>query len=445
MQITEKATQGLKREFNVVIAASIIEQRMTTRLSEVGLQVNLPGFRPGKAPMNLLRKRFGQSVMGEILDQTINESTQSVIAEKALKPAMQPKVELVKFAEGKDLEFDVKVEVLPEINAQDFSKVELEKWVAKVEDADFDKAIQELLANNRKTQIVQENRKAKKGDVVVIDYVGKLNGEVFDGGTGFDSYLELGSGQFIPGFEDQLIGVKAGDNAVLNINFPADYGTKNLAGQAAIFNVSVKELRTSESPALDDDFAKRLGEDSVEKVKARTREAMQSSYDRLIRLRLKRTLLDKLAELDTFAVPEGMVDAEFKAIWSQIEQAKTSGQLDPEDTNKTDEDLRKEYRAIAERRVRLGLLLSDIGQKNNIAVSPEELGKALAEQASRYPGQEQAVVNYYKNSPEALESLRAPAFEDKVVDFILGQVKISEKAVTIEELQKDPETPMALA
>ncbi len=445
MQITEKTAQGLMREFNVVIAASIIEQKMTTRLSEVGQQVSLPGFRPGKAPMNLLRKRFGQSVMGEVLDQTISESAQSVISEKALKPALQPKIELVNFAEGKDLEFAVKVEVLPEIAAPDFAKIALEKWTATVTDAEFDKALQQMLESNRTTKIIEEDRKAKKGDVLVIDYVGKLNGEIFEGGTGFDTYLELGSGQFIPGFEDQLIGVKVGDNAILNITFPADYGSKNLAGQAATFNVSVKQLREIEAATLDDAFAKRVGEESLATLKTKTREIMQSSYERLSRLRLKRNLLDKLSELNTFAVPVGMVDSEFNAIWGQIEQAKSSGQLDPEDSKKSDDELRKEYHAIAERRVRLGLLLSDIGQKNNIAVTPEELGKAVGAQASRYAGQEQAVVNYYKNTPEALESLRAPVFEDKVVDFVLSKITTTSKAVSIDELQKDPETPVSLA
>jgi trigger factor len=445
MQITEKTTQGLKREYNVVIAASIIEQRMTTRLSEVGQQVSLPGFRPGKAPMNLLRKRFGQSVMGEVLDQTINESAQSVISQKSLKPALQPKVELVNFAEGKDLEFAVKVELLPEITAPNFGTITLEKWVATLSDADFDKAIQQLLTNNRTTKAIDEDRKAKNGDVLLIDFVGKLNGATFDGGTGFDTQLELGSGQFIPGFEEQLLGVKAGDNAVLNVTFPTEYGAKDLAGKAVTFDVKVKEIRAFITPELDEEFAKRMGEESVDKLKAKTRDIMQASYDRLSRLRLKRNLLDKLAELDAFAVPDGMVDAEFDAIWRQIEQAKAAGQLDPEDVKKSEEELRKEYRAIAERRVRLGLLLSDVGQKNTISVTPEELGKAVAAQAERFPGQEQAVVNYYKNTPEALESLRAPAFEDKVVDFILGQVKITEKTVSIEDLQKDPETPVALA
>jgi trigger factor len=445
MQITEKTTEGLKREYNVVIAAAAIEQRMTTRLTEVGQQVNLPGFRPGKAPMNLLRKRFGQSVMGEVLDQTINESAQSVLTEKASKPALQPKIELINFAEGKDLEFAVKVEVLPDITPPDFGQVALEKWVAKVEDAEFDKALQQLLDSNRSTKVITEDRKAVKGDVVVIDYVGKLDGEVFEGGTAFDAYLELGSGQFIPGFEDQLIGVKSGDSAVLNITFPTDYGAKNLAGKAVVFNVNVKEIREAVAATLDDEFAKRMGEENAEKLKSRTRDVMQGSYDRLSRLRLKRNLLDKLSELGAFPVPEGMVDAEFNAIWAQIEQAKSSGQLDPEDANKSDDELRTEYRKIAERRVRLGLLLSDVGQKNNIAVTPEELGQAVAAQASRFPGQEQAVVNYYKSTPEALEQLRAPAFEDKVVDFILARAKITEKAVTIDELQKDPETPVALA
>ena len=445
MQIKEKTSQGLKREYNVVIAAAIIEERMTTRLTEVGQQVSLPGFRPGKAPLNLLRKRFGQSVMGEVLDKTINDTAQSVIAEKALKPALQPKIELVNFAEGKDLEFDVKLEVLPEIAPPDFKSIELEKWTATVSEPDFEKALKELIDNNRDTKVIAENRKAKKGDILVIDYVGKMNDEIFEGGTGFDAYVELGAGRFIPGFEDQLIGVIAGDTAVLNVTFPADYGAEKLAGKPAVFDVTIKELREFVTPVLDDEFAKRMGEASIDALKSKTREIMQKSYDRLSRLRLKRNLLDKLASIQSFEVPEGMVDAEFNAIWKQIEQAKAAGQLDPEDSKKSDDDLRKEYRAIAERRVRLGLLLSDVGQKNNISVTPEELGQAVAAQASRYPGQEQALVNYYKNTPEALESLRAPVFEDKVVDFVLELAKITGKTVSIEELQKDPETPVALA
>lgn len=444
MQITEKNASGLKREYNVVIAAAIIEDKVSARLSEVGQQVSLPGFRPGKAPINLLRKRFGQSVMGEVIDQAINESAQSVISQKALKPAMQPKIELVNFAEGKDLEFDVKVEVLPDIAAPDFKSISLEKWTSTVSDEELDKALQQIMQNNRSSKLVAENRKAKKGDVIVVDYVGKMNGEVFEGGTAFDAHIELGSGQFIPGFEDQLIGVMAGDTALLELKFPDEYGATQLAGKPVTFNVTVKEIREFQEPELNDDFAKKLGEESVDSLKKKTREILQGSYDRLSRLRLKRNLLDKLSEIGSFPVPEGMVDAEFGAIWKQIEQAKTAGQLDPEDAGKSDDDLRKEYRAIAERRVRLGLLLSDVGQKNSIAVTPEELGNAIAAQAGRYPGQEQAVMNYYKSTPEALEGLRAPVFEDKVVDFVLGQAKITEKSVPIADLEKDPETPVAL-
>ncbi|MBL8631167.1 MAG: trigger factor [Rhodospirillaceae bacterium] len=444
MQITEKTAQGLKREYNVVIAASIIEERMNARLVEVGQQVSLPGFRPGKAPMNLLKKRFGQSVMGEVLDKAINDTAQSVITEKSLKPAMQPKIELVNFAEGKDLEFDVKVEVLPDIATPDFKKIELEKWVAPVTDEVLNKALEALTQANKTTKAITENRKAKNGDVLVIDFVGKLNDVAFDGGTGFDTKLELGSGQFIPGFEDQLVGATAGDKVVVNVKFPADYGAAELAGQDAVFNVTVKEIHEIEVAALNDDFAKKLGEESLDTLKSKSREVLQSNHDRIARLRLKRTLLDKLSEIETFPVPEGMVDAEFDAIWKQIEQAKSANQLDADDAKKSDDDLRKEYRAIAERRVRLGLLLSDVGTKNNIAVTPEELGRAVMEQASRFRGQEQAVVNYYKNTPEALESLRAPVFEDKVVDFILELAKVSTKEVSIEELEKDPETPMGL-
>jgi len=441
MQIIDKSADGLSREFNVVVAAAAIEEKVGRRLEEVGQQVRLPGFRPGKVPMALLKKRFGQSVRGEVLEKTIDESLQQAITEKSLKPALQPKVDIVEFAEGKDLELNVKLEVLPEITANDFSKISLEKWSAAVSDDELDKALETMRSNNRSTKVVTDNRKAVKSDVVVAEYVGKIDGKVFDGGTSKGTFIELGAGRLIPGFEDQLIGAMAGDTVLVKVKFPDDYASKEVAGKDATFEVKVKEIREIEEQKLDDAFAQKLGEADLGKLKEKAKEAIQRNHDRLSRLRLKRQLLDQLASGHTFQVPTGMVDAEFDAIWRQIEQAKAANRLDPEDAKKTDEELKTEYRGIAERRVRLGLLLSDVGQKNNITISQEELSRAAVSEAMLYPGQEQVILNYYRNNPSAIETLRAPVFEDKVVDFVLELANVNTKQVTYDELKADPETP----
>ena len=437
MQVIDKVSDGLKREFNVVVTAAAIEEKVEARLTEVGQQVRLPGFRPGKVPRDILKKRFGQSVRGEVLERTIDESTQQALTEKAIKPALQPKVELVSFDEGKDLEFAIKVEVLPEIAAADFSSIALSRDVATVQDSEVTKAIETLLSSRATTEAVTETRAAANGDVLVTDFVGRIDGTPFEGGTAQGASIELGSGSFIPGFEEQLIGVKAGETKELKVTFPKEYQAAELAGKDAVFEVKVTELRRKIIPELTEDFAKSVGAESVEAMRTRAREMIQSQYDELSRLRLKRQLLDKLAETNSFAVPQGMVDAEFDAIWRQVEEAKKAGQLDAADRDKSDDDLKTEYRNIAERRVRLGLLLSDVGTKNAITVAPEDFSAAVMAEARRYPGQEGAVVNHYQRNPQALETLRAPLFEEKVVDYILGKAQITDKVVTVEELQKD--------
>jgi trigger factor len=439
MQVIDKNTEGLSREFNVVIPKASIEERVTSRLNEVGRQVRLPGFRPGKVPMKLLRTRYGESVRGEILENTINESTQAALAEKALKPAMQPKVSLVTFEEGKDLEFSVKLEVLPDIAAADVAGIELTRPVAPVTDKEFDEAVEEFLKSRRTTETVTEKRAAKKGDAVVADFVGTIDGVEFEGGKAEGSTIELGAGNFIPGFEEQIIGAKVGDETTVKVTFPEDYGAKDLAGKAAEFKVKVKELKTFKIPELTDELATQMGEPNVEALKTKLREVLQRTHDNHSRLRMKRELLDKLAEGHSFPVPQGMVDVEFEAIWRQMQQVMKSGQLDAEDAAKSEDDLKAEYRGIAERRVRLGLLLSDIGQKNNVSVSQDDLTRAMTQEAMRYPGQEQAVFEFYQRNPQALESLRAPIFEEKVVDFIFGKAKVTEKEVSLEELQADPD------
>ncbi len=443
MQVIDKSSDGLTRVFNVVISATSIEERVVSRLNEVGQQVRLPGFRPGKVPMKLLRTRFGQSVRGEILENTISESTQAALTERALKPAMQPRVELVTFEEGKDLEFSVKLEVLPEIGATDFSGIELVRPVSPVTDEEMDKAVQDFLKSRRTSQAVTEARGARAGDGVVADFVGTIDGVEFEGGKASGATIEIGAGAFIPGFEDQLIGAKAGDVVTVNVTFPADYGAKDLAGKPAVFSVTIKELRAFTTPELSDELAAQTGDANADALKGRMRTFLQQSHDSASRLRVKRMLLDQLAEGHSFAVPQGMVDVEFDAIWRQIEQVMKSGQLDPEDADKSEADLKAEYRAIAERRVRLGLLLSDVGQKNGVAVSQDDLARAMTQEAMRYPGQEQAVFEYYQRNPQALETLRAPIFEEKVVDFIFSRVKITDKPVTLDELMLDPDDDAA--
>ncbi len=439
MQVIDKNTEGLTREFNVVVPATSIEQRINSRLTEVGQQVRMPGFRPGKVPMKLLKSRFGDSVRGEILESTINESTQAALTEKSLKPALQPKVELVSFEEGKDLEFSVKLEVLPEIAGAELSNIEVTRPTAPVSDEEMDKAIGDFLKSRRSAETVTEARGAKDGDALVVDFVGTKDGVEFQGGSAKGATIELGAGGFIPGFEEQLIGAKVGDTVNLKVTFPEEYHAKDLAGQKAEFKVDVKELKSFKTPELTDEIATQMGDKDVEAFKTRMRGFLQQSHDNASRLRMKRELLDKLSDGNTFDVPQGMVDIEFEAIWRQMDQVLKSGQLDAEDANKSEDELKAEYRGIAERRVRLGLLLSDVGQKNGVQVSQDDLTRALTQEAMRYPGQEQMVFEYYQKNPQALESLRAPIFEEKVVDFIFGKVKVTDNEVSLDELMRDPD------
>jgi trigger factor len=435
MQVIDKLNEGLKRGFNVVVGAAAINERVEARLVEVGQQVRLPGFRPGKVPMDLLRKRFGQSVRGEVLERTIDESTQQALAEKSLKPALQPKVELVSFEDGKDLEFAIKVEVLPEITPNDLGSLALTRGVADVKDEELDRALTNLRKSRGTLEAMTDDRASVDGDVLVADFVGRIDGTPFEGGTAQDATIELGANGFIPGFEEQLVGVKKGETKTITVTFPTEY-TPELAGKTAEFEVTVKDIKTRAMPELNDEFAKSLGFEGLDALKDRSRESLKEQYDRTARLHLKRQLLDKLAESHSFAVPEGMVDAEFDGIWRQVEAAKKAGQLEAEDASKSDDDLKTEYRKIAERRVRLGLLLSDIGQKNNVTVSPEDFSKAVMDEARRYPGQEQAVVEYYQRNPQALESLRAPLFEEKVVDHIISKANVTDLSISAEELAK---------
>jgi trigger factor len=435
MQVTELNTDGLRREFKIVLPAKDIDEKVSTRLQELGGQIQLPGFRRGHVPKALLKKRFGPSVMGEVLEAAVSDSTAQAMAERGLRPAMQPKIEVTSFAEGKDLEFKLAVELMPEVKPVDFKSIALEKLVPEIGEADIEKAMQGMADEMRKTEKV-DPRPAKKGDVLVIDFVGSVDGKEFPGGAAKDHYLELGSGAFVPGFEDQLIGKKPGDAPSVKITFPADYASKELAGKAADFQVTVKELRERVKVTPDEEFAKSLGMESLAKLREAMKGKLERDYAGLARMKLKRELLDKLAEAHKFDVPAGMVEAEFESIWKQVDEARQKNELDPEEKAKSEDELKRDYRGIADRRVRLALLLSEIGRQNNIQVAQEELNRAAVDEARRYPGQEQKVLDLFKNDAQAQARLRAPLFEEKVIDFILEMAAVKEKRLPPEELVK---------
>jgi trigger factor len=433
MQITETSAEGLKREFRVVVASSDIEEKVQTRLTEIGQQVRLPGFRPGKVPMTVLRKRFGSSVMGEVLERAVSDSSSQAMQERGLRPALQPKIEIVSFKEGADLEYKMNLELLPEIQPVDLSTLELERLRPEIPEDQVEQALQRIAEPHRKSEKV--DREAQSGDAVVIDFVGRIDGKEFPGGAAKDHKLVLGSSSFIAGFEDQLAGAKAGDKRDVKVTFPKEYGSEELAGKDAVFEVDVKEVQQLQPPAIDDDLAKEVGLESLEELRKMVRERIERDYQGVARQRLKRQLLDKLAENHDFPVPPGMVEFEFENIWKQLEQERANNkELAGEDAGKSDDELKAEYRQIAERRVRLGLLLSEIGRANNINVTAEEVNRALMEEARRHPGYERQVVELYRNNEQALANLRAPLYEDKVIDFVVEMAKVNDKPVSPEEL-----------
>jgi trigger factor len=437
MQVTETLAEGLKREFKVVVPAADIEKKVTERLTRLAASARLPGFRPGKVPTALLKKRYGSTVMGEVLEQAVSDSSAETIRSRGLRPAMQPKVSIAKFAEGEDLEYTMAMELLPDIEPVDFSSLELERLTVEVPESEVDEALKGLAARQRRSEPVAEPRQARQGDILVIDFVGRLGETEFQGGSGQDYHLELGGGSFIPGFEDQLVGAMPGEERTVTVTFPADYGNKDLAGKDATFTVTVKGIREPVQTPVDDELAKAVGLENLDALRGQISEQIQNEYKGLARVRMKRTLLDALADRHQFPVPPGMVESEFDEIWKQIEADRKDGRLDPEDAAKSEEDLRRDYRAIAERRVRLGLLLSEVGRANNIQVTAEELNRAVLDEARRFPGRERQVFEFYQKNPEMVARLRAPIYEDKIIDFILELAKLTERNVSPQELNEE--------
>jgi trigger factor len=506
MQVTETNADGLKREFRIVVPAGELEEKVIGRLGEIGRTITLPGFRPGKVPMQILRRRFGRSVLGEVLESTLQGSSAEAIREHNLRPALPPKVDVVSFSEGTDLEYTMSLEVLPEIPEPSFTDLGIERLVVEVPDADIDRAVERIAEQQRKSEAVE--RPAENGDIVVVDMEGRSGDEPLPGASGKDRQIRLGSEGFIPGFEEQLIGASAGEHRTVRVTFPEEYGVRDLAGKETVFEVDVKEVRALLPIAIDDELGRAVGLDNLDELRQEIRQQMQRDYDAASRLRLKRALLDKLAERYDFPVPPGMVDLEFENIWRQYEAERDAAQAaEPEaaaaepsqsgdtahadaepasvesdspqlaaaehgETEATeavaknpessvaeaappseaptaasgsDDVMKAEYRRIAERRVRLGLLLAEVGRSNNITVTQDEMNQAITREARRHPGYERQVLDFYRQHPEAAANLRAPIFEDKVVDFIVELAKVEERKMSPQELLAIPEPDAAEA
>lgn len=444
MQITQTVSEDLRRQFTVTVPASELDAKVTKRLEELKPKVNLKGFRPGKAPVSFLKKQFGKSVMGEVVEQAVSEGSQKAISDNQLKPALQPRVEPVgdvqQVVDGKaDLEFTVTVDLMPDFEVTDVSKLEVERLTADVTDSDIDEALDRLAQQSRGYTARPEGAAAEKEDIAQIDFVGRIDGEEFEGGKGEDFNLTLGSGQFIPGFEDQLIGAKAGETREVKVSFPADYPSADLAGKEAVFTVNVKEIKAPDEVKIDDELAKKMGLENLATLKERVREQVKGDFASATRLHLKRRILDGLDSAHSFPLPPAMVETEFNSIWAQVEaELKQEGKT-AADEGKSEDELKAEYRAIAERRVRLGLVLGKLGEQNGISVTGEEVNRAIMARARQFPGQEQQVFQYYANNPQAQAEVRAPLFEDKVVDFIAELAQITDKKVDRETLFKDPD------
>ena len=444
MQVTETKSEGLSREFKVALPANEIEEKISHRLKELARTAQMPGFRPGKVPVSVLRKKYGPSVLGEVLERAVNDSSQQALAEKGLRPAMQPQIEITSFEDGGDLEYTIGVELLPEIKPVDFSKIKLERLIPKTDDAAMEKTLADIAAAQGDSAAIKDDRETKTGDVLVIDFLGQVGGEEFAGGKAEGYELTLGSGTFIPGFEEQLIGVKVGDKIEVKVKFPDSYGAAELSGKDAVFDVTVNELKETVPSAIDDELAKKVGMENLEALKKSIREEQESEFNEMSRMILKRALLDELSAAHDFEIPEKLLDREFDTIWKQFEEQrkkdKDAGQGSEE---KTDDEHKKDFREIAERRVRLGLLLSEVGRANNVQISQEDVNSQLMAEARRHPGREKEVMEHYKNNPEAMEELSAPLYEEKVVNFILEQASITEKTATKDELIKTMEDEAA--
>src|SRR6516162_2204907 len=445
MEVTETAAAGLKREFRVVVPATDLEAKVNARLDDLKGRVQLRGFRPGKVPVAHLKRLYGKSAMAEVIEATVREANSKIVTDHGYRLAVEPKVVLPTeqgavegVIEGKtDLSYTVEMEIVPAITLADFKSIKLTRLTAEVGEEEIEKALQTIADQNR--PFVAKTEGAANGDRVTINFEGSLEGTPFEGGTGEDVPLVMGAGQFIPGFEENLAGLKAGESKTFDVKFPDDYRATHLAGKNATFAVTVKAVEAPGQVTIDDEFAKTLGVESLPKLKDAVKDRIAREHSLASRQKLKRALLDQLDERHKFAPPPSLVEQEFANVWSQVENDLKQQNRTFEDEGTTEEKAREEYRGIAERRVRLGLVIAEIGEKNNIRVSDDQLRTAVMEQVRQFPGQERQIWEYYQKNPNALAALRAPLFEDKVVDFLVELADVTDKPVSREELFKEAE------
>ena len=444
MKIKELKAEGLSHTYAVTIPKEDLETKLEAKIKEMQPQVTLKGFRPGKVPTSHIRKMFGQSIMKDVVEETVNETSQQAINDNKIRPAGQPQIDMrangEEVTKGKaDLEYQLTVESIPEFEPVEPDTLKFTRLTHEADDKELEEEIAKLGEGQKSYKKKAKTAKAKKGDAVLIDFVGTVNGEAFDGGAMEGHQLVLGSGTFIPGFEDQLIGVKAGDELDVKVTFPEPYQAADLAGKDAVFATKVIEVQGEKDAVIDDEFAQKFGLADLEALKAAVSEQYNSQLELQSRMKLKRAILDELDKKHNFDLPPQMVEAEFGNIWTQVQSEKEAGQLDEDDAKKTDKQLEKDYRKIAERRVRLGLVLAEMGQKQEIQISNEELQQAMIAEARQYPGQEQQVIEFYQKNPQAIAQLRAPIYEEKVVDLIIEKAKVTDKKVTKEVLFEEDE------
>lgn len=432
MQVTELESAGLKKQFKITVEAPEIDAEMESELKAAGESVRIPGFRPGNIPMKVLRQRFGKSVQGDVLKNVINKATTDLVRQHKLRPALTPQINVEDYKDGGALVFNVSFEVFPEIPEVKLEGVKISRSVFEILDSDVDEAGARVAERFPTLVAAEKGAKAEKGHVLLIDFKGMIDGVAFAGGSAENFKLELGSGQFIDGFEDQLLGAKVGEDRIVNVKFPKDYAGKEVAGKDASFAVSVKGIECKQMRSLDEAFAKERGFEDFGKLKEAIREQLQREYDQVVRNQMKKELFDKLESDYDFELPQGMVDMEFGSIWERLKQAQAAG--DESVAGKTDDELREEYIGIARRRVKLGLLLAEIGNRNKLEITREELTRAVIQQANLYPGQEKQVMEFYRNNPDRLEELRGPILEEKAVDYILANISFMDRKVSLAEL-----------
>ncbi|MFN3656434.1 MAG: trigger factor [Pseudolabrys sp.] len=451
MQVTETLSEGLKREYKVVVPAAELDAKVNARLDELKDRVQIRGFRPGKVPVAHLKRMYGRATMAEVIEATVRDANNQIVSERGYKLAADPKVtlpteeaEVSNLIDGKsDLNYTMALEIVPPIALADFKTIKLTRLGTDVADSEVDEGLQRIAESNRPFAAKAEGEKAAQGDRVVISYKGTIGGEAFEGGTGDDAAVLIGSNTFIPGFEDQLVGIGVGETRTLKVKFPEHYQAEQLAGKDAEFVVTAKSLEAPGTVNVDDEFAKSLGLESLAKLREAVKDRIAREHQAMSRQKLKRALLDELDRLHKFEPPPSLVEEEFDRVWKSVLQEMETEKKTFADENTTEEKAKAEYRAIAERRVRLGLVLAEIGEKNNITVTDEELNRALMERVRQFPGQEQRVYEYFRSNPQAVAGLRAPIFEEKVVDFLVELAGVTDKKVTREELYKEDEEKAA--